>query len=139
MIEKICDGRELDIVIIVLCLALLITSMGKGAGKLAIQAFKRFFGREEVNINIEKEPEKANPKKECSGLIDPKKCLAHQAENERSMRHETDITKLGGEFSLFKTQFFAKLENIEGGIGELKISVAQIIVKTDYIKAGGKI
>jgi hypothetical protein len=120
------SNKDLNLIILVLVFALLVVSIGKGGGALLVQLLKKLLGRD-VEIKLGEMPTKAP----CI-VVDPKKCPAHQAEHERSMENKAKYEKLEGDFKEFRKIIFEKLEVIEGGIGELKVAIARLIVKSEY-------
>lgn len=58
--------------------------------------------------------------------IDPAKCVAHQAEQERSQANKASIAKLDAELHGFKVRIFDKLDHIEEGISTLNVKVAEL-------------
>lgn len=96
MFNKLCEPEHLIIIILALVLALLVVGSGRGLGKFIGQVLKKIFGGTEVNLNLGGDMS-GKLKKECEicGIFpDPNKCPFHQAEHERSIRNETEISKL---------------------------------------------
>lgn len=53
-------------------------------------------------------------------------CAACQAEHERSLANKAGIEKLDGEFSSFKRDIFQKLDDINNGVTEIRVTVAEM-------------
>jgi hypothetical protein len=96
MITRLCEPEHLAIIILVLLVALLVVSSGKGLGALIGTLFKRLGGKgAEVTVNVGEDMAKhdGTDAPHCP-FTDPNKCPDHKAEHERSMKNESNIEKL---------------------------------------------
>ena len=123
--SHLADEHHLLLIIMVLILVIVLVSGGKGLGKLIDFLVKKLIGSHDVTVNFNEEGEATAPA--LGGRIckfSPDQCKEHRAEFERSQRNVQDIANLKQEFSEFKTAFFSKLNCIEQGVNEIKVSLA---------------
>lgn len=86
-------------------------------------------GGTEVNLNLN---QGASPGQIVQGkdgpvcLVDPKYCLACEAEHERSEENKKKIEKLDGEVGEFKTKIFERIEAVAETLTEIRVDVATI-------------
>lgn len=136
MLDGICSSREIDIIVIVLLVALILSALGKGAGKFLSQALSKFLGGETTTINIG-----ANGKKKaesCFALIDPEKCPAHAAEKERSLRNEREIADLSKRLNEIHSEINKGLKDIakQNAQGFAALHSNQLNLLVGLVKSG---
>lgn len=121
MLDKLCANHEMNLVVLALLLALLVTSLGKGAGKLLALALKKILGGTEVNISLDAAGKGAD--KECPVLIDPALCPDHKAEKERSLRNETSIVALWEANTALGSEIRGKLDQVQQGTQKILLAM----------------
>jgi hypothetical protein len=133
------DEHHLILIILVLLCVVILISTGKGLGTLVNALIKKIFGAgKEVTVNINEQGEAVTAKegvKICK--FSPDQCMEHRAEYERSKRNQDDIRSLKTEFGEFKTAFFRKLETIESGVNDIKVSLAGTMAELNTRLAKG--
>lgn len=139
--QHILDEHHLLLIIGILILVVVLVSAGRGVGTLVNGLIKKFFGSHDVTVNLNEDRAPAAGKGEevrvCK--FSPDQCMEHRAEYERSRRNENDIKNLKTEFSEFKTAFFKKLETIEGGVNDIKVTLAGTMASLQArLDRGGK-
>jgi hypothetical protein len=119
VLEHICSEHDLELIAIVLLVALLVTSLGKGLGGLLALVVRKLMGYERVDIHLN------GPKKAAPLISEPEKqCLAYKSEHERSMRHEGSITELYGMISDQTNQVIKGISRLHKN--QLRLSTALV-------------
>ena len=108
--SKLCEPEHLVIVVLVLIIALILTSAGTGLGGVISAFLKKILGDKDVNINLGGAAVAKSVPKECEGcglIVDPTKCVMHQSEHERSKRNEAQIASLWEEYGKLRNESLA--------------------------------
>ena len=139
MLEKLCTtSREVDIAFAILFAALITVSIGKGGGKLLLDLLKKLVGHESVNINLAggKMSGELKECKTCGLIVDPKNCPLHQVEADRSVRNKEEIAEVKADLKDSREHLWKKLDAMDVTLGEIKVAVAKLVVKSEYQQSG---
>jgi len=127
------DFHHLALVILALTVVILLLGIGRGGGSLMVTLLKKLVKGTDVNINVgEADVGKTSEVPGACILIDPSRCVAHEAEKERSMRNEAAISELKADLKTTRQQLFGKLETLESMLGDIKVAIAKLVVEGDY-------
>ena len=117
-------------IILYIVIVLLVVAFGGGpALKVLFNAILKVFGHggSETVVNVELPGgSMAKVPKECEGCglaVDPSKCAMHQAEHERSLRNETQITDLWKTYGEMRKEMSAGFKEVQTSINETQKTI----------------
>ena len=123
-------------IILYLVIVLLIGALGGGPTlKALFNAILKVFGKggSETVVNVLPGGVMAKVPKECEGCglaVDPSKCAMHQAEHERSLRNETQITELWKTYGEMRKEMSAGFKEVNKSIDESKTVILGALAGT---------
>ena len=139
MLESLCTTpHEVDIAFAILFAALIAVSIGKGGGKLLLDLLKKLVGHESVSINLAggEMSGKLKECKTCGLMVDPKMCPLHELEADRSVRNKEEIAEVKADLKDSREHLWQKLDAMDVTLGEIKVAVAKLVVKSEYQQSG---
>ena len=123
-------------IILYIVIALLVVAFGGGpALKAMFNVILKVFGKggSETIVNVLPGGSMAKVPKECEGCglaVDPSKCAMHQAEHERSLRNETQITDLWKTYGEMRKEMSAGFKEVQTSINETQKTILGALART---------